>query len=174
MKQYPLLLFLLTLTFFSAAQSVNWQDKVDGQVLNAAMNGLQVEYLVLMEQQADVSKAAMFRTKEDKGRYVFEQLKDLAARDQRQVIALAEQHQALYHSYWIVNTLWVKSELSLIEAIASLPEVQGIHPNPSLPFDGPVSERRADVRDPQAIEWGITNIGADNLTTAQSIVPQKP
>jgi serine protease AprX len=163
LKQYPLLLLLIACSLFSTAQSTDWQNKVDASVLATAINGSQVEYMVLMEKQADLSKAALFRTKEDKGQYVFEQLTKLAQRDQGAVKALAEEYHAAYRSYWIVNTLWVKSGVDLIKAIASLSEVQGIHPNPSIQFDGPVEERVSDLRGPEAIEWGITNIGADQV-----------
>ncbi len=51
----------------------------------------------------------------------------------------------------------------MVRRLSSLPEVKSIDPNPVVKQDLPETESIANPRGLQAIEWGITNIGADQV-----------
>ena len=62
----------------------NWQDKVDSRLLQGAP--ATNEFLVILSEQADLSGAAALKTKEAKGRYVFERLTETAQRTQPPIL----------------------------------------------------------------------------------------
>ena len=78
------LLLALALGVFSAAPaapSIPWQSKVDPWVLNTAAEG-ETEFLVYLNEQADLSGAAALKTKLEKGNYVYQKLTEVANRTQ--------------------------------------------------------------------------------------------
>ncbi len=162
-RAIPTLICCLLFSNLVFTQSVAWQQKIDPSVLQSAKNNQLIEYMVLMEAQADLSKSELFRNKKDKGAYAYQQLHQLAASSQQNVVQMIRGYEAEYQSFWVVNTLWVKSDLRLIEELARLPEVAGIHPNPRVKFEGPHKTTTTSLRDPQGVEWGITTIGADQV-----------
>src|SRR5689334_15270878 len=68
------------------ARSFLWQRKVDPLLLAAPAEADQ-EVLVVLSEQADLSRAAELPTREEKGRFVFETLTELAARTQGPLVA---------------------------------------------------------------------------------------
>src|SRR5947207_2193423 len=91
-----------------------WQDKVDPWVLDKAGQGA-AEFLVFLAEQADLSAADKLSTKEEKGAFAFERLRDTAARTQGPLLAdlvsVGVEHQA----FWVANMVWVKGDLALVE-----------------------------------------------------------
>ncbi|HFA48364.1 MAG TPA: T9SS type A sorting domain-containing protein [Bacteroidetes bacterium] len=152
------ILFTLTCLFtFLFAGAQDWQPKIDPTVWQAATAGQDVEFLVLLAEQADVSEAAFFIKKEEKGGYVFRQLSELAVRTQVNVLKTIADFDAPHRSFWIVNSVWAEGGAALLEELAKLPEVAEIHSNPSVPLNGPVRDNSVHDR---AVEWGLTNINA--------------
>ena len=84
-------LLILISTIFSnldARQIVaatNWQEKVDPWILNQAADA-QVEFLVYLAEQADLSPADQLPTKLEKTTYVYQTLSRLAAQTQAPLI----------------------------------------------------------------------------------------
>ena len=161
MKKILLLSVLPLIIGMTLITNDNWKAKVDTAVFEAVQEDQKTEFMVLFNKQADLSKAALFRSKEDKGTYVYQQLKQLAQNSQQQAIQVLEKHNAPHRSFWIVNTLWSEGDIQLIQALAELPEVKGIHPNPKVHFDEPDYRAGNTNHGPLGIEWGITNTGAD-------------
>ncbi len=163
-----LLLFPFTLIFlFWVNPQINndWQQKVAPSVLKEAAAGSAVEFLVLLSQQAKVQQAELFRNKEDKGTYVYEQLSQLAAKTQNEVISVLKNYRADYRSFWVINAVWAKGDIELLEALATLPEVREIQSNPKVRFPGPVEDTQNKARSNPAIEWGVSKINADDVWT---------
>lgn len=127
---------LVLLTFASAPRSgaqvgigtvTNWRAKVDSRVLDLAALG-QTEFLIYMNQQADLSGARALSTKNQKGQYVYERLTATAQATQSPVLQALSQSGALYKSFWISNTIWAKGTIVAIQAVASRPEVKAVYP----------------------------------------------
>ncbi len=154
---------VLGLAAWSTPDENDWERKVDATVLQEAQQGQNVEFLVVMAEQADVSHAKTLKTKEAKGTYVFNTLQQTALRTQAQLTTILEQNNADFRSFVIVNAVWVKGDINLIQAIAQLNEVAELQANPTTQFQAPRQEAEDPGRSPSAIEWGITRIGADDV-----------
>jgi uncharacterized repeat protein (TIGR01451 family) len=120
---------------------------------------------VVLAEQADVRAAEALRTKEEKGRFVFETLRDTAARTQGPILALLSARGAAHRAYWVANMIWVKGGAALIEELALRPDVARISANPRVRYHEPV-ERDVMAHAPEAIEWNVTMIRAPLLWTA--------
>jgi serine protease AprX len=119
------------------------------------------EFLLLMKAQADVSFARQLPTKLERGRYVYEQTRQLAEKTQAPVQAILEEHGAAYRSFYIVNALWVSGDLALARELAGLPEVAQLQRNPRFQLDVlPGKEAQLSTRS-AGVEWGIEKIGAE-------------
>lgn len=105
----------------------NWRDKVDARVLDSAAVG-QTEFLIYMKQQADLSGAKELATKNEKGSYVYQRLTANAANTQFNVKQALAQRGAQYKSFWISNVVWAKGDLTVLQAVAVLPEVAAVYP----------------------------------------------
>ena len=82
----------LTLVIIAAAAAVvagppnsDWRDKVDTWVLESGRSQ-ETEFLVFLDDHADLSAAAHLPTKEAKGQYVFQTLTEVASRAQVPVL----------------------------------------------------------------------------------------
>jgi len=155
-----------------AAAAASWQPKVDPWVLETAAQG-QTEFLVFLTEQTDLSGAAALPTKAEKGAFVYQRLVETAQRTQRPLIAALERMDVEYRSFWVVNALWVRGDLSAVQALAQRSDVAHLYANPSVKLDAPVEEAPA----PQsvlAVEWNITNVNAPQVwavgTTGQGVV----
>jgi serine protease AprX len=110
----------------TASATVDWQQRVDAVVLDAAALG-PTEFFVYLDEQADLSDASSLETKEEKGRYVYDRLRSVAAESQEAVVAALEQHGATHRSFWVTNAILAKGDLNAVEAVARLSEVQYVY-----------------------------------------------
>ncbi len=161
---YSLLFISCHLITFSQSQP-QWQDKVDSTLFNHFQTEGEVEFLIIMQDQADLRPAEQFKRKEDKGRYVYETLSALANTTQTRVREVLTQENAPAQSFWIINAIWAKGSIFLVETIANMPEVARIESNPvihkeplpQVPPDDGAGERLT------AFSWGLTKINADDV-----------
>ncbi len=106
-RQVVVLVGFLVLTgvAFAATASDQWQSKVDPWVMSKARAGAGTEFLVFLEEKADLSPAESLSTKAEKGRFVVDALRATAAKTQAPVLerlkALGVEHRA----YWISNMI---------------------------------------------------------------------
>ena len=159
---FPFLLGCFSLPAFS--QNPDWRSKIDPKLWDYAQKpDSVVEFMIIMEKQADVSAAKLLRTKKEKGKYVFQTLSAFAEKDQRMVRDVLRNEQALHHSFWIINALWAKGPASLIEEMAKIPEVGRLNLNPILHLNLLPNEVETVTAQDRSIEWGITKINADDV-----------
>ena len=100
-------IILLASTLPIRASLPDWRDKIDPWVLSQSESGL-AEFLVYMEQQADLSQASKIQMKAQKGLYVYEQLQKMAEKTQGPILALLQSSGIPHRSYWIANMIWVQ------------------------------------------------------------------
>lgn len=172
MKKFKYILlaaFATTLLLLNGSFMFNdpWQEKIDADLLEKALRGEKVECLVIMQEQADVSAARNLRTKEQKGRFVFETLLTTARKSQRNVLQYLESQKIPHRSLYIVNAMFTKADLALLETLARMPEVAFIQGNPPGKVEEPISEHPernlVSERGLNGIEWGIDMINADDV-----------
>lgn len=124
--------------------------------------GSQVDVLIKLADQADLSAASKIEDWSERGWAVYNALHGTAMRSQAPVlsrIATRPSGQAkLTKSYWIVNLIAVRADRETVLDLASMPEVGRILPRLKvrIPELTPVAPAAA----PTAVEWGIDKIRA--------------
>ncbi len=161
------------------AASPDWQSKVDPWVLSAGRASSQVEFLVVLTEQADLSGAAALGSKAEKGWFVYTALTETARRTQGPVLAAIQSAGAAYRPYWVANLVWVRGDLALVEALALRPDVARLSANPAVTASLP-EPLIGSPADPAALSpgrtplWNIAKIRAPELwslgITGQGVV----
>jgi hypothetical protein len=114
--------------------------KIAPWVLEKTADGKQAEFLVVLADQADLSGADLLRTKEEKGRFVYETLYNKAQETQKPLLGWLKDRQIEHRSYYIVNLIWVRGDIDLALSLAARPDVARIEGNPEIrnhPESGP-------------------------------------
>jgi subtilisin family serine protease len=145
----------------SAASAAAWEAKVHPRVLAETASG-PAEFVIVLEQQADLRGARELKTKTGKGRYAFETLRDLASTTQAPLIQRLESLGADYRSYWIANLIWVHGTREALETMARRADVRRIDANPGIRLATPAeAPTRAALG--AGVEWSLTQINADDV-----------
>jgi serine protease AprX len=141
-------------------------SKIDPSVFNK-MKGNKAEIFVVMKEQADLSKASLLETKEQKGDFVFQILRGVALRSQSNIQTFLKEQKVDFQSFWIFNGVFLTADKNLITQIAERNDVAQIVSNPSSSLNLPPVEA-ADLKDNTLktrgaldITWGIKAIKAD-------------
>lgn len=163
-----LFVLFLALPALAFAQLPHWQVKIDPKLWGLAQNpDTTLQFLVIMQEQADLSAAAAIRKKDDKGRFVYETLSALADETQGKAQELLRNSNTPFQSFWIINALWVEGNKAMLEQLAQLPEVGRLEQNPvwhlERPLPGIVDNGPAGDRSFTTMSWGQTKINADDV-----------
>jgi subtilisin family serine protease len=165
----------------SGGAAVDWRSKVDAQVLEdvSADTG---EFILFLDEQADLSGAERLRTKAEKGRFVYEQLSAVASRTQGALLEMLRAHarenpgQVEFQPFWVANMIWVRGDQQALETLARQPEVRAVYANPQVRTDLPElsPEAPAAAERLDAIPWGLEKVGAPEVwalgVTGQGVV----
>ena len=174
MRKMPRLLLSALVLLVSALSSTSpqaeaallWQAKVDPWVLRQAAAG-QADFLLVLRTQADLSGAAQLDSKVEKGRYVYDRLRQVAQRTQAPLVAALEARGLHYRRFWVANMLWVRGDLSAVQALAARPDVAHLYADPWVRLDLPnPSPAQPELQTPQAIPWNITRVNAPQVWAA--------
>ncbi|MEM7104484.1 MAG: S8 family serine peptidase [Bacteroidota bacterium] len=163
-KYLHVLVFVCAIPLMMSWQSVEqeWHQKVDDRLLEANKN-TERDFLVMMADQANVSMAGALRSKEDKGRMVYETLKAKALSTQQPIVDILVSNGIKYKSFYIVNAIRAKGDLDLIQAIAMLPAVEKITENSRYKLTQPFSST-VEKGDPVVnLEWGVEKVRAPQV-----------
>lgn len=159
------LLLLLTLGFVTTAflPNENWKSKVDESLLAKLEQGQSTDFLIVLQNQANLNQAKSLKTKEQKGTFVFNHLKDLATKSQQDVIQLLGKLNAPYQSFFVINAIHSEGDLNLVTQLAQLQSVASIQANPSVSLDNPVEKKSNSLNRRNNLTWGISRIQADQV-----------
>jgi uncharacterized repeat protein (TIGR01451 family) len=154
-----------------AAPPVN----VAPQVWEATADAEEIEFLVVLAEQADLDAAAALPEREARLRYVYDALRETALRSQASLRAELDAAGVGYRPFYIVNMLAVRGDRDLVTRLAVHPGVARIAANPrvrqALPEPQPGGVRSLA---PGAVEWNVTRVNADDVWalgyTGQGIV----
>jgi subtilisin family serine protease len=157
------LLLVTVISSISFAYPDNgWEQKVEPEVLSQLSTAERAEYLVLLQEQADLGSASTLDRKEEKGQFVFQALRDVSTRTQTPLIALLEATGSTYQSFWIANMLLVESDQNTMIALAERPDVARILSNPRIEITLPEPSLQPYSL-VEIIPWNIETIQAENL-----------
>lgn len=138
--------------------------KIDRALLERLQNGESMPALIVLAEQADVSTAKRLATKVEKGTYVLNALRAVAARTQPVLRAALDRLGLKYRAYYIVNLIAVdKLDFAAATQLAARPEVGRIVADPAVRFAEPISRRAAAAKAGNMPEWGIRKINAPEL-----------
>ncbi len=139
-------------------------QKIDASVLAQMAAEGRASFIVLLAEQADLSRAGQLRSKEEKGRYVYETLAATAQASQAALLAELKDRGVATRSLYVVNAIVVESgDLALAAALAGRPGVARLVANPSIAQPTPQAEPASPDASPEAIEWGVTNVNAPQV-----------
>ena len=152
-------------------------NKLAPWVIDHTANGQQAEFFVVLADQADLSGAAALATKNEKGQYVYDALRNKSQTTQGPILQWLSERGLEHRSFYIVNAILVKGSREIAETLAARPDVGRVEGNPhiknSLPQPGPAVEA-PQRQAPETIEPGITYTHAPDVWalgfTGQNIV----
>ena len=146
---------------------VNVANKIAPWAVAQTANGQQAEFFVVLADQADLSGAAVLRTKNEKGRFVHDVLWNKSQTTQRSILRWLREHGVEHRSFYIVNAILVKGTREITEALARRPDVARIEGNPHIQnvIPQPVSavETTSQPQVPATVEPGINYTHAPDV-----------
>jgi len=157
---------------------INIANKIAPWVIEHTTYGQQAEFFVVLADQADLSPAANLPTKTEKGRFVYQTLRDKAQRTQGPILEWLHERNIAHQSFYIVNAILVKGTREIAAALATRPEVARVEGNPvihnNLPQPEAAEEAPQQSGRPATIEPGIQYTHAPDVWnlgfTGQDIV----
>ena len=106
--------------------------KIAPWVIERTANGENAEFFIVLADQADLSGAAALTTKTEKGRYVYDALRNKSQATQGPVLQWLRERGIEHRSFYIVNAILVKGSREVAEALASRHDVARIEGNPHI------------------------------------------
>ncbi|MBK8596614.1 MAG: S8 family serine peptidase [Holophagales bacterium] len=138
--------------------------KIAPWVLAATEQGGEAPVLVLLEAQADLSKASAFGTKEKRGRFVTEALRKTAGESQAPLLARLAQLGVPHRSFYVVNAVALTAPREVVVELASRPDVRRIEGDARVAVELPKPEPEPILRAAiTAVEPGITQTRAPEV-----------
>ena len=159
--------------------AINIANKIAPWVVQHTAYGQQAEFFVVLADRADLSAAANLPTKTEKGRFVYQTLREKAQRTQGPILEWLRERKIEHQSFYIVNAILVKGTRQIADTLAARPDVARVEGNPriqnDLPQPEPVDESpTASGARPATIEPGIAYTHAPDVWglgfTGQGIV----
>src|SRR5215471_15511090 len=144
------------------APSTDALAKIDSWVLAEAAAKGQVEFLVILADQADLSPADSLETKEEKGQFVYHTLYNKAQDTQKPILGWLNSTAIEHRSFYIVNMIWVRGNLDIALSLAARTDVRRVEGNPIIHNELPKVSAQG-VEAPSAttgIEPGISQTNA--------------
>ena len=96
---------------------------------------------------------------------MFETLTAVADRTQPAVVDALAGTGAEYRRFWIANLVWVRGDITTVEATARLPQVARIIANPRVSLADPIPAGRSG-KSRDGIEWNISLVGGPDVWAA--------
>ncbi len=112
--------------------------------------------------QADLSSASTIKDWNERGQAVYDALTAAADSSQKEAIALLEDEGATYKAFYGTNAIRVSGgDEALVDQLAGLSAVQSLWPTREYSLEKPIKGK--DLKEVNAVEWGIANINADDV-----------
>ena len=106
--------------------------KIAPWVVEHTVNGQKAEFMVVLVHQADLRLTAALSTKTEKGRFVYDTLRNKSQTTQGPILQWLREHGIEYRSFYIVNAILVKGSRAIAEELAARPEVARVEGNPHI------------------------------------------
>lgn len=121
------------------------------------------DFFVWLTEKADLTPAYQLKTKEEKGRFVFETLHATAERTQKELRAHLDAQGISYQPFYISNKILVRGGgQKLLFNLAARPDVARITANRRYQLDKPKIHPK-DLKDVLGVEGNIAFVNADDV-----------
>jgi subtilisin family serine protease len=157
------LAIVMSLALSATAQTSSSAGKIAPRVLADTQNGKTTEALVVLSEQADLRPAYSLQTKEDKGTFVFNTLREVANRTQGPIVRMLESLGVPHQSFYIVNMIEVTGNRTLMEQLAARADVARIDANPHVRTPLPHSNAVDNSKHIDTVEWNIARVQAPDV-----------
>ena len=141
-------------------------ERVDTQLLTNLANAPdgKADFVVVLKSQADLRGAYALTDWEARGEYVYRQLKGHAEQTQQGVRRMIQAYGASYDAVSIINAVIVHGgNQALVDKLAEREDVAQIVANRAIEVEKPSLTPTTATPSPDAIEWNIKMIGADEV-----------
>jgi subtilisin family serine protease len=150
------------LATFAAAPAAESSGKIDELVLTQLKTNERTNVFAKMAADADLAPARGIADRVARLNYVHDTLTAQAASSQQDITAFLNGQGVRYQSFWFNNSVYVYgADRALVDALAARSDVAYVRGDHEVPLVRPVSVQEAEA--PQAIEWGLTMINADDV-----------
>jgi serine protease AprX len=154
--------FLVTTWCLILALSAIGQNKIESTLLTKREKAFSA--LLYLGEQADLSLAPQYKGKVQKANYVYDQKIAVSRRTQAAILSYLKLKNIPHQSYYIVNMIKVTTDLATLEDIAStFNEIAIIAEDRTYTAQKVEIDNSDSGSRSMAIEWGITNINADDV-----------
>lgn len=151
--------------------------KIQEWVIDHTRDSAQCEFFVILKEQADLTLAEQFPTKEAKGWFVYGALTEMAEKSQKPLVAWLKERGVPSRSFFIVNALLVTGDRKLVDELAARVDVERIEGNPVIHNDLPLPEaveesgpaknqetpRSESPGWIEAVEWNVAKVNAPGV-----------
>ncbi|MGA7732499.1 MAG: S8 family serine peptidase [Chloroflexia bacterium] len=139
--------------------------KITRQVLDDTENGQRTSFVILLADQADLSKGYSMRDQDARGWYVYNTLRSHAEKSQAPLRAFLAGRGVPYRSFWAANMLVVTGDRSLVEAVAARSDVRIIESNKPSKWieDDKIANFSGAPISPLVVEWGVQRVNAPQV-----------
>ncbi len=117
--------------------AVNIANKIAPWVVEHTAYGQQAEFFVVLAERADLRPAANLPTKTEKGRFVYQTLREKARTTQGPILQWLRERNIEHQPFYIVNAILVKGTREIADTLAARPDVARITGNPHIHNDLP-------------------------------------
>jgi serine protease AprX len=144
----------------------NLADKVEGLVLEELEAAGQTDFFVWMVEKANLGQAARLMARTQKAQFVFETLRNTAARTQMSLRADLTRQGVSYQTFYIANKILVRGgDVALVNALAARSDVARITANHTYQLDAPAVSPNPQIGI-LAVASNLTFINADDVWDA--------
>jgi len=159
MSRYFILLLFCINPIISWAQS----QKISPDLRKFKADDKEVEFFLIFDQH-DLSHIHPEASKKEKGRLVHQSLVQQAEITQEEVRIFLQQKQIPFHSFYLVNTIFIKSNLEIVEALSKFDQVKKVIPHSkNIMKQFPVESYEHKGRSVPFVTWGLELIRADEV-----------
>lgn len=149
-------------------------EKADPWVIRKLADGGRAEFLAVLQEKADLSAATAVHGKNDKGRLVVANLREVAGRTQGPLLAWLSARGIEHRAFWVANMVLVRGDAAAARALAARGDIARLAANPAVRLADPQPVAAADAPGTglkaatatAAVEWGVAKIRAPELWAA--------
>ena len=145
------------------AQTSSSVSKIAPRVLAEIQQGNTTEALVVLSEQADLRPAYSLQTKEEKGEFVVNTLREVANRTQGPILRMLDSLGVFHESFYIVNMIKVTGGRDLMQQLAARDDVAHIDANPQVRTALPGANYPDNKNHVSTIEWNIIKVKAPDV-----------